>query len=83
MNKKASKFQQILKAAESVREQQPEAKTIKTKGSGKRSDPDYVQISAYIRKETHREAKRKLLEEDSERDLSDVIEELLRNWVSD
>ena len=83
MNKKASKFQQILKAAESVREQQPEAKPTKTKGSGKRSDPDYVQISAYIRKDTHRQAKRKLLEYGDERDLSDVIEELLKNWVSD
>ena len=83
MNKKASKFQQILKAAESVREEHSEPNPIKTKGSGKRSDPDYVQISAYIRKETHRLAKRKLLEEDSERDLSDVIEELLSNWVSE
>jgi hypothetical protein len=83
MNKKTSKFQQILKAAESVREQQPEAKITKTKGSGKRSDPDYVQISAYIRKDTHRQAKRKLLEEGDERDLSDVIEELLKNWVSE
>jgi hypothetical protein len=83
MNKKASKFQQILKAAESLREQQPEVKPTKIKGSGKRSDPDYVQISAYIRKETHRLAKRKLLEEDSEQDLSDVIEELLSNWVSE
>jgi hypothetical protein len=48
---------------------------------GKRSNPDYEQISAYLRKETYRAAKIKLLETSDERDISEVLEELLAAWV--
>lgn len=47
--------------------------------TGKRSNADYVQISAYIKRETHRAAKKILI--DDERDLSQLIEELLSAWV--
>lgn len=47
----------------------------------KRSDPNFTQISAYIRKDTHRKVKMKLLEIKSERDLSELIEELLQEWL--
>jgi hypothetical protein len=48
---------------------------------GKRSNPDYEQISAYLRKDTYRAAKIKLLETGDERDVSEVLEELLAAWV--
>ena len=48
-------------------------------GAGKRSNEDYRQVSAYIRKDTHRRVKIALLEE--EREFSELVEELLSRWV--
>lgn len=49
---------------------------------GKRSDPAYEQITAYIRKETYRTLKIKLLETGDERDASEVIEDVLSAWLN-
>ncbi len=46
---------------------------------GKRSNDEYRQVSAYIRKDTHRRAKMALLEED--REFSELVEELLKGWL--
>jgi hypothetical protein len=45
---------------------------------GKRNDPDYTQISAYIRKDTHRAVMQEII---TKRDLSDLIEELFTEWL--
>jgi hypothetical protein len=45
---------------------------------GKRNDPDYTQISAYVRKETHRAVMQEIV---TKRDLSDLIEELFTEWL--
>jgi hypothetical protein len=50
----------------------PAAKT------GKRDNPDYQQISAYIRKDTYRAVKQAIV---TKRDLSDLIEELFTEWL--
>jgi len=47
---------------------------------GKRSDPSYTQGMAYVKKETLRKVKKRLLEED--KDYSDLINELLEMWLS-
>jgi len=62
---------------ESRQEAKPEAK----RGNGKSSNPEYKQISAYVRKDTHREAIKRLADEDGKRDLSDIIENLLNQWL--
>ena len=81
-----SKFKGLLDASrarggdepgEETSPQEP-AKKDKEK-TGKTSNPDFVQISAYIRKETKRQARTLLI--DSEEDLSDVIEKLLAEWI--
>jgi hypothetical protein len=46
---------------------------------GKRSDNDYKQVSAYIRKDTHQQVKIALLQE--EREFSELVEELLSGWL--
>jgi hypothetical protein len=46
---------------------------------GKRSDPAYRQISTYVRSDLYRLVKRELLME--ERDFSDLMDELLSDWV--
>jgi hypothetical protein len=47
--------------------------------AGKRSNDEYRQISAYIRKDTHRRVKIALLEQD--REFSELVEELLGEWL--
>lgn len=49
--------------------------------SGKRSDPDYVQTTAYIRGDTYKAVKIALIEEDEGREYSELVEELLANWL--
>jgi hypothetical protein len=46
---------------------------------GKRSDNDYRQVSAYIRKDTHQQVKIALLQEEQE--FSELVEELLSGWL--
>lgn len=45
---------------------------------GKRSDPDYTQITAYIRKGTHEDVMRAIYKR---QELSELIEELLSGWL--
>ena len=47
---------------------------------GKRSNPAYRQISTYVRSDLYRSVKRELLME--ERDFSDLMDELLADWMS-
>lgn len=54
---------------------QPDKRTRRP--PGKRSDPNYEQVTAYVRKETYAAVKRKLFLEENEREFSDLIEELL------
>ena len=49
--------------------------------TGKRSNPDYKQISALIRKDTHLSVARALLDEHASRDVSDLLQELLEGWL--
>lgn len=48
---------------------------------GKRSDPDYTQVSAYVGREMYRKVKIALVT-DGERDFSDLVDELLRRWLA-
>ena len=74
-----SKFQGILDSHK--KPVQTETST-KAKTKGKRSDPDYEHVSAYIRKETYRNVKIALLQEAEKRDFSDLVEALLTDWLS-
>lgn len=49
--------------------------------SGKRTDPNYVGFTTYIRKETHRSVKRALFDDPDERELSELVEDLLTDWL--
>ena len=50
------------------------------KAVGKSADPDFVKLTCYIRKETHLNAKRKLLYRGGGQ-LSDLVEELITAWL--
>jgi hypothetical protein len=47
---------------------------------GKRSDPNYRQISTYVRAELYKAVKKRLTDE--ERDFSDLLDQLLVRWIS-
>jgi hypothetical protein len=74
-----SKFKGILDSHKKPSQAEAPAKS---KAKGKRSDPDYEQVSAYIRKETYRNIKIALLQEAEKRDFSDLVEALLSEWLS-
>ena len=48
----------------------------------KRSDPDFVGLTTYIRRETHLNAKISLLQEGENRELSELVEDLIAAWLS-
>jgi len=47
---------------------------------GKRSHPDFEQITAYIRKDTHQAVKIMLLQ-NGRKEFSELVEELLHQWL--
>ena len=50
--------------------------------SGKRSDTDYIQVTAYIQKDRHRGVKIALLKSGDEQDFSELVDELLGQWLA-
>jgi hypothetical protein len=50
------------------------------RAKGKRSDPNYIQVGAYIPKELDRQVKRLLVDEDN-LDFSNLVAQLLEDWV--
>jgi hypothetical protein len=54
----------------------PESK--KPKRIGKRSHPDFTQITAYVKKNTHEDVMRKIYKR---QELSELLEDLLTDWL--
>lgn len=48
---------------------------------GKRSDPSFAQVTAYIPEATHRAVKIALLQEGEGREFSELVDELLSDWL--
>ena len=48
---------------------------------GKRSDPDYQPTTVLLRKKTKKAASRLLQDADTGQDLSELIEQLLSEWI--
>ncbi len=59
----------------------PEDVTERAKVSGKRQHPDFVGLTTYIRKDVHRKVKIALLVEGDNRELSELVDELLATWL--
>jgi hypothetical protein len=75
-----SKFEGIFAAKGKGAKKPAPAQTTRasSRPPGKRSDPDYTQITAYIRKETHEGVMRAIYKR---QELSELIEELLAGWL--
>lgn len=64
-------------------EPEPEAKQ-RGRPRGKKSDPEFVSAIAYIRKKTHLQVKRLLLDKEElgdKQDFSELVQDLLDFWV--
>lgn len=62
-----------------AREESPKRQRGRPKANGKRLNPDYTQITAYIPAGLHKETKINLIRS-GKREFSILIEELLINW---
>jgi hypothetical protein len=49
----------------------------------KSSDPRYRPITVVLQKQTIRQARRKLEDEERDQDLSDLVQQLLADWVGE
>ena len=84
-----SKYAQTIASTRQQAAEQPDApvsvsaEPVRGKGRppGKRSDPAWKLYSHFLKKQTHREATNILRNEENSRDLSDVLEQLLEEWV--
>ena len=52
------------------------------RATGKRSDPEWGNITMLIRKRIKRDVRRKLEDEEAGKDLSTLIDELLTEWLA-
>lgn len=48
---------------------------------GKKGHPDYNQVTIYLKKETHNKAKIALLQSGSDKDFSELVEELVNRFL--
>jgi hypothetical protein len=91
----SSKFRSILDVAKG-REPEPEPVVVapvppspapleaprRGRPPGKRSDPTYAQVTAYIPEDLHHRVKIALLQEAKGREFSQLIDALLRGWLN-
>ncbi len=74
---------QISQIAESeIQTTQLQQKKQRGRPQAKRSDPSYIGFTTYIRKDTHLNVKISLLQEGQGRELSELVESLLSDWVT-
>lgn len=74
-----SKFDGIFAAkGTGAKHASPPAPRASKRPTGKRSDPAYTQITAYIRKDTHESVMRAIYKR---QELSELIEEQLAAWL--
>ena len=59
-----------------------EVKEDKTDKTGKRNNPDYKVVGVLMPKKLHKKAKVLLMDDDEERDFSDLMTELLESWLA-
>lgn len=82
MTKNASDLFAKLGQSQQEKTAQTQPTKTTTRATGKRSNPDYVQVGAYIKRSTDKAVKRLLIDND-EMDFSELVESLLLQWIDD
>jgi hypothetical protein len=52
------------------------------RSSGKRTDPRYKQMTAYVGVETHQRVKEALIQDRQGQEISELVDELLLEWLN-
>jgi hypothetical protein len=87
MTTKPNQFRSLIAASgqapvAQIHASTPEEPPPTRRRQGKRAAPDYVQVGVYIPKKLHNEAKVKLIQEGADRDFSQLIADLLTEYVN-
>ena len=61
---------------------QPTPISVRGRPAGKRSNPDFEPTTIFLRKATKKMANRTLEDSEVKQDLSELIEQLLQQWIS-
>jgi hypothetical protein len=62
---------------------QPQAAEVRLgRPAGKRTDPEFTQVTAWIRRDTHLRTKMQLLEAGGAQQFSELVESLLTDWLT-
>ena len=68
--------------AETVSPAAPASSSVKTgRPPGKKSNPEYSQVTVYLRKGIHQTAKKFLI--DDEKEFSELVDVLVSNWIAE
>lgn len=83
--KPKAKKEQPRKAARKSAPAQSVKAQVETKQRGrpkaKHSDPSFQQVTAYILKDTHKDVKIALLQQEPPQEFSELVQELLTGWL--
>jgi hypothetical protein len=68
-------------SSEAIRQDSSSKQLRRGRPTAKRSDPDFVGLTTYVRRDTHKRAKIALLQEGKGKELSELVEELIYKWL--
>ena len=74
--------QTVLEVSEPTAQSSGRTDAKRGRPPAKRSDPDFVGLTTYIRRDTHTRAKITLLQEGEGRELSELVEDLIYSWLN-
>lgn len=77
-----SKLLEKNKISQNIQEPNEVTSNKRGRPKAKRSNPDFIGFTTYIRKETHLNVKIEILKEGNNRELSELVEELLSTWLN-
>lgn len=81
----APKINNVKRSISKVNAINDDSNTIVTqrrgRPNGKRSNSDFQQVTAYIRRDTYRRVSVKLIDQEIKGEFSELIEELLQQWL--
>jgi hypothetical protein len=60
-----------------------ESPTVGRPKTGKRSNPDYTQVSAWVKRDTYRRVMDRLYVKENRREFSDLVQERLEAWLKE
>jgi hypothetical protein len=90
-------FSTLLTAVKETRKEQPKktekvltefpsttkVQPVSSKAKGKSSNPTYTKALAYIKEDTYKKVRTKLINSKDKKDYSDLTQELLERWLAE